>query len=135
LVEAALAIEAQRALVVLRDLEHEVRAAAHAREVLELLEHERSDAAPLIVGVRRELLHEERPHVARLEEARIDPVIRSGDLERALCIADDLAVDGEHELLDPVVVVLLEEALLAARALVLERLPIHAAEYELEELP
>src|SRR5690606_1870795 len=62
LVEVAPAIPAQRALVVLRHLEHEVGAAAQAREVLELLEHEGTHAPALVVRMHGELVHEERAH-------------------------------------------------------------------------
>ena len=66
-----------------------MRAAADAREVLELLEHEAADAAPLVVGVHGELLDEERAHVALLEVALVHPVVGAGDLEGALGVADD----------------------------------------------
>ena len=60
-----------------------MRAAAHAREVLELLEHEAADAAPVVVGVRRELLDEERPHAALLEVALVDPVVLAARVSNA----------------------------------------------------
>ena len=73
----ALLVPVERALVVLGDLEHEVVEAVHAREVMELLEHERADAAAVHLGVHRELVDEQRPHVALLEVARVDPVVAS----------------------------------------------------------
>ena len=76
-------------VVVLGDLEHEVRASADARQVLHLLEHEAPDAAPLVVRVHRQLLDEERAHVALLEVPEVDPVVGAADLEGALGVAHD----------------------------------------------
>ena len=55
LLEVALDVPVERALVVLGDLEHEVSAAAHPRQMLELLQQKPTDPAPLIhVGTQRE---------------------------------------------------------------------------------
>ena len=88
----------------------------HAREVVELLEHERADAAAVPVGVHRELVDEQRPHVALLEVARVDPVVRAGHLVAALGVRDDVAVDLEQQLLDALLLVDLVEPVLASAA-------------------
>src|SRR5262249_36801747 len=78
---------------------------------------------------------EHRAHLARFEVARVDPIVRAGDLEGALGVGDDLVADLKEELLDAFVLVDLDEALLGARTLVLDGLAIDAAEGELQELP
>jgi len=71
----------------------------------------------------RELVDEQRPHVALLEVPRIDPVIGSGHLVRALCIRDDRVVDFEQQLLDAFLFEDLLEPMLRARAADTRRSP------------
>ena len=47
-----------------------------------------------------ELVDEQRVHLALLEVARVDPVVRAGHLVAALGVRDDVAVDLEQQLLD-----------------------------------
>ena len=83
----------------------------------------------------RELVDEQRPHVALLEVARVDPVVGAGDLVAALGVRDDVAVDLEHQLLDAFFLEDLFEPLLRARPLVLDGLGVDVAEAELQEVP
>src|SRR4029450_3621085 len=95
-------------------------------QVLELPQQQAADPAPLVAGVDRELLHEERPHLVLGEVALVHPVFAAGYPQRALGVADDLgfglALPFEDQLLDPLFLVPLEEPPLRSRALVLDRL-------------
>ena len=87
----------------------------------------------------REFLDEQRAHPPLLEVAVVHPRIRADDLVRELAVAGELLLAAlpqlEHELLDPFVLVHLEEALLQPWALVLHRLAVHVAEHHVEEFP
>src|SRR5690606_29176302 len=135
LVEVSLAVPGEGSPVVFRHLQHQMSAAAQARQMLQLLEHEGAHAAPLVIGVDGELVHVQRPHPPLREIARVDPAIRAGGADAALGIADDLLADLEEELLDFLFLVDLEEAFARARPLVLDGLAIDLAEDELEKLP
>ena len=110
-------------------------AAPHARQMLELIQHEGAHAAAVVVGMRRQLLHEERPHAALLEVAHVDPAVAAAGIRRALGVADDPVAHLEQELVDVLLAVHLDEAAFRQRPLVFDRLPIHVAEAELQELP
>src|SRR4029453_3424130 len=112
-----------------------MRAAADARQMLELLQHERADATAVIVGVRRQLLDEQRPHAALLEVPHVDPAVVAAGVGCALGVAHDLVADLEEELVDVVLAVDLDEATLGERALVFDGLAVDVAEAELQELP
>ena len=135
LLERSLLVPVERALVVLGDLEHEVIEAVHAREVVQLLERERAHTLAVIIGMDRELVDEQRPHVALLEVARVDPVIRAGHFVAALGVRDDIVADLEQELLDALLFEDLLEPAARARPLVLDGLRVHVAEADLQEVP
>ena len=110
--------------------------AVHAREVVELFEHERADAACRCrLRMHRELVDEQRTHLALLEVARVDPVVAAEHLVAALRVRDDLASDLEDELVDALFFEDLLEAVLAARPLILDGLRIDVAKADLQELP
>src|SRR5262249_34512201 len=115
--------------------EHQMRAPAHASEMLQLLEHEGPHTAPVVVRVGGELLDEQRPHPALLEVAHVDPAVVAAGVRRALGVADDLIAHLEEELVDVLLAVSLDEPPLGERTLVLHGLAIDVAEAELQELP
>ena len=61
---------------------------------------ERAHAFAVPIGVYGELIDEQRVHVALLEVARVDPVVRARDLVATLRVRDDVAIDLEDQLLD-----------------------------------
>src|SRR5262249_22247464 len=116
-------------------LQHEMRAAAHPGQVLELLQHEGAYSPAVIVGVSGQLLDEERPHAPLLEVPHVDPAVVSAGVRRTLGVADDLVPDLEEQLVDVLLAVRLDEASLGEGTLVFHRLSVHVAEAELQELP
>lgn len=83
----------------------------------------------------RELVDEQRIHVALLEVARVDPVGAAGDLVAALRVRDEIAVDLEQQLLDALFLEHLLEPPPRPGPLVLDRLGVDVAEADLEEVP
>ena len=106
-----------------------------SRQVMELLEDKGADAAAVPVRMHRQLIDEHRAHVALLEVARVDPVVRAGHLVGAFGVGHDVPVDLEEQLLHALFLVDLLEAMLGARPLVLDGLAVDVAEADLQELP
>lgn len=71
----AVAVELQRAGVVLGDFEYDMGAPANAGDVFELFENEGSYALAVVVGVHGEFFDEHRAHVTAGEEALVHPVV------------------------------------------------------------
>ncbi len=135
LAKASFAVPHERMFVVLGHFENEMGEPAHARQVLQLLQHERAHTPTVIVRVHGKLLHVERAHLFALEIAWIKPGVFAHDLEGALRVSHDLLVDQEQELLDPLFFVGLEKALLGTRSLVLDGRAVHIAKRKLQEVP
>src|SRR3569832_203323 len=83
----------------------------------------------------RELVDEQRPHLALLEVARVDPVIAARHFVAALGFRVVLVVDLEHELFDAFFFEDLLEPPARARALILDGLRIDVAKADLEKVP
>src|SRR5262245_34786015 len=103
--------------------------------MLELLEHESPDTAPVVVRMGGELLYEQGPHPALLEVPHVDPAVVAAGVRGALGVADDLVAHLEEQLVDVLLAVRLDEPALGEGPLILDRLAVHVTEAELQELP
>src|SRR5215475_15033071 len=116
-----------------------MRAAPEACGMLNLFEHERTDAHAVVVGMDGYFLHKQRPHAALFEVSMIHPAVCAADLMRVLRIPNQFefftAVDFKEQLLDTFIFIGLYEALFMAWTLEFDRLAVYTAKHHLQKLP